>query len=330
MANSVSFEAYVSEHCHECFFTYVNSAIENGAVCIPGCRRNSSDTKRLIALDVTSVTAGALYGLGIIFHIILEANVRIVPADNTNSPKISTISLRLQCGMDLGIGIDSLDIRNIAVLPASNLMYSELLSDTLIPIIRKVDLERTAEKFLRRYCPEALKRPVPVDPSVICAHMGLTVAERQLSPGRSVFGQIVFFDTESSKAGTIYVDPLANYINRGGNLATSIIHECVHWDFHRKAFALNRLCHTGTTEMLCTSDNDDAGALENSISLMEWQANALAPRIQMPLSTFRRQAEATIAMLQQETPAEDLLDIIEQVIDGETVVVRALVKSDWT
>lgn len=48
---------------------------------------------------------------------------------------------------------------------------------------------------------------------------------------------------------------------------------------------------------------------------MEWQANALAPRIQMPMAMFKTQASKYIKKYRDMLGKDDIIDVIEPVID---------------
>lgn len=305
MSNQATFKDYVTRHCREKLLNAVAAFI---------AKKYSPTPVALADITVQSAKAGALNELGVSFVMLVGATIR-----HTDTPEPApreTVCLQMEGQVDLAQGPESLEITAVSQRTEMNVTYNQLLSDRLLPVIPKADLDRVADWMLRHYYPEALGEPMPVNPYVFAERVGAAVEERRLSPDSSVFGRIYFDDADSGiKAGTIYVDPEANYSYRGGNTATSIIHECVHWGLHRRAFAFRRLLSDSAPDLSCVSDSDGAKGQESDISLMEWQANALAPRIQMPLGTFRRQAEATIARLRQETPAEDLLDIIEQVID---------------
>lgn len=305
MSNRATFKDYVTRHCREKLLNAVAAFI---------AKKYSPTPVALADITVQSAKAGALNELGVSFVMLVGATIR-----HTDTPEPApreTVCLQMEGQVDLAQGPESLEITAVSQRTEMNVTYNQLLSDRLLPVIPKVDLDRVADWMLRHYYPEALGEPMPVNPYVFAERMGAAVEERHLSHDSSVFGRIYFDDADSGiKAGTIYVDPEANYSYRGGNTATSIIHECVHWGLHRRAFAFRRLLSDSAPDLGCVSDSVGAKGQGSDISLMEWQANALAPRIQMPLGTFRRQAEATIARLRQEAPAEDLLGIIEQVID---------------
>ncbi len=49
---------------------------------------------------------------------------------------------------------------------------------------------------------------------------------------------------------------------------------------------------------------------------MEWQANSLAPRIQMPLGTFKTKAFELIKQYRRELGTDEIIDVMEPVIDA--------------
>ena len=64
------------------------------------------------------------------------------------------------------------------------------MSNALVPIIYKDNLEKEAEAFLRKYYKEALLQPMWVDPSELAKRMKLTVIRHRISKDMNVFGQI--------------------------------------------------------------------------------------------------------------------------------------------
>ena len=62
----------------------------------------------------------------------------------------------------------------------------------------------------------------------------------------------------------------------------------------KKAFALEQLYNEDATQIKCKVVGGVEDPNNDDTKWMEWQANALAPRIQMPLAMFKRQASAMI------------------------------------
>lgn len=66
------------------------------------------------------------------------------------------------------------------------------MSNALVPIIYKDDLEKEAEAFLRKYYKEALLQPTWVNPSELARRMKLTVVQHRISEDMSVSGRSIF------------------------------------------------------------------------------------------------------------------------------------------
>ena len=190
-------------------------------------------------------------------------------------------------------------------------------------------MEEVALEFLKQHYPEALKKPIAIEPVLLAEKMGLSVELRDITDDFSIFGQIYFHDTEadfynpnteeyettSVKAKTIFVDPKAFFLRNLGAVNNTIVHECVHWDKHRKAFELERLYNSSASKIKCQVAGGIKGDDRDATDWMEWHANALAPRIQMPLGTFKTKAYEYIKQFAQEKAA-DMIEIIEPVIDA--------------
>ena len=95
--------------------------------------------------------------------------------------------------------------------------------------------------------------------------MGLTIRTQRIKQDASVFGQIYFVDTdvelfdanlgENRKVhidgGTILVDPRNFLLRNLGSVNNTTIHECVHWDKHRKVFELEKLFNADASCISC-------------------------------------------------------------------------------
>jgi len=202
------------------------------------------------------------------------------------------------------------------------------MSDSLIPVINKEQLESVATDFLNRHYPEALKTPMAVEPQVLAKKMGLSLEIRNITKDFSVFGQLYFHECDAEfynedtdemvqkhvDARTIFVDPKAYFLRNIGSVNNTIIHECVHWDLHRKAFELVRLYNNDASRIKCQVIGGIKGNNKDATDFLEWQANALAPRIQMPAGPFKAKAKEYIAKFMRETNARHATEVMEQVI----------------
>ena len=145
--------------------------------------------------------------------------------------------------------------------------------------------------------PKEQKPSMPLEPEILAEKLGLEVHLRDITEGFTVFGQIYSHDTEagfydrdkeecistSVKARTIIVDPKAYFLRNLGAVNNTIVHECVHWDKQRKALELERLYNSNAIKIKCQVAGEMKNSNKEATDWMEWQANALATRIQMPL-----------------------------------------------
>lgn len=317
MAANYSFRAYIKNNYFDRVYAAATRFIGTEYARIYTSINRLPEPANISLQDVAikSIRIGNQNDLNIAFDMLVVASLSIRESI-AKAPVSQAICLIICCQADLATDLLDLKVTEVRLSKDHVIFYDTLLSDTLVPIIRKADLERVANRILKKYCPDALSRPMAIDPYAFAGKMGLIVVERHLSTDYSIFGQIFFCDADDGiKAGTICVDPDANYAYRGGNVRTSIIHECVHWALHRKALAFRRLHDAALTDLSCATDNKHTEEILKDVSLLEWQANALAARIQMPLAMFRKQAKETLAKLHRDTGKTDTLDVIEDVIE---------------
>lgn len=177
---------------------------------------------------------------------------------------------------------------------------------------------------------KALLEPISVEPDKLCEAMGLKVRRARISADGNVFGRIYFYDgtadiyddttgevhAEDIPAGTILVDTTQSWLYGIGAFNNTIVHECVHWDRHKKAVALARLYNEEITHIGCKIVG---GAMEKKFDFIEWQANSLAPRIQMPASMVKKYVDSAITKIRKQTGLYDYIDIIENLIKDVAV-----------
>ena len=189
--------------------------------------------------------------LKIQFDVVVDAEIVITEGDyHYDDYDINNKWLAVKCIGDLACDLEDFRIIGIEVYQKSKM--SKPLSDALVPFIYKKDLESEAQEFLEKYYPENLKEARFLDPVELAATMGLSVEMRELTEDMSIFGQIYFQDAEVEfydakqcelvktivKAKTIVVDPNIFFLRNLGAVNNTIVHECVHWHLHRKAFEL--------------------------------------------------------------------------------------------
>ena len=207
----------------------------------------------------------------------------------------------VSCSAILRDGIRNFSIRDISEYSSERFKAEDALTKYLVPYVYAKDLDKHAEKFLQKYCPQALETPMPLPIKEIIDKMGLTVFYAPLSDG--VFGQTYFntatVDIYTSadqrevisteiQPGTILVNPDVFFMRNIGSRNNTIIHECVHWDKHNKFFELQKLLNPEHQAISCAVVEDyrkNPNQLEEELSWMEWQANSIAPKILIPEKT---------------------------------------------
>lgn len=332
MAHGRSFESYVSDRFYSKLFEAVSSFLEGNSHKINTASRLVRKIDKVVLSDIhvkhTFIEDGP--EMTISFAVLLEADYEIAENDRRNDRyDDETQWFKVSCTGDLSQNLDDFAITGVEEYINKGIQLSPM-SDELVPIIRKTDLEKHARRFLEQYYPEALLWPHPIDPRALAAKMGLTVLDESITPDLTVFGQLFFtdgdaelYDNESSEynripvsRGTVVVDPKAYFLRNIGNVNNTIVHECVHWALHKKAYELERLFNASASQIRCqTSSGMDKNWLRSDTNWMEWQANSLAPRILMPYDQALKKAAEIIKGYIDQQPEVCLIEFMEAVID---------------
>ena len=236
--------------------------------------------------------------------------------------------IQMDCKGDL-----SNNLRDFRVFDMSEYDYrnkpDKTLSEGLVPYMKRTELEFYAKQLLDAFWPELYKDHIPVEPETLAKRMGLKVFERRLTSDCSIFGEMIFatcsldvYDEERKEihketftAGTILVDPDIAFIRGLGTKNTTIIHECVHWFYHRKAFELVRLCNEEASRIECHVNGELKAVLtDKESSFIEWQANALPTYIMAPEPVLKLKVNELFNNYEHERESDDAIDFIEDVI----------------
>ncbi|MGX7092566.1 ImmA/IrrE family metallo-endopeptidase [Hutsoniella sourekii] len=238
--------------------------------------------------------------------------------------------LILDCSCEIENLKSSFNIKNIDVYRKGSIRKGNKYDENLIPIMKKEDYEKYAHRILENYYPEALNNPTPINPLILAEKIGVKVIERQIDKDCLVFGQTYFKDKSTEfyelesdsyvqevvKEGTIVVDPQNFFLRNIGSVSNTIAHEIVHWVYHKNAFLLQRLNDTEITNMTSLVKGGMRETFgDNLTEWMERQANALAPKILMPLGPFKTKAFSLIRKLSEGLDEIDRLDSMSRVID---------------
>lgn len=198
--------------------------------------------------------------------------------------------------------------------------------DDLVPVVHKEEYGKMADLFLWKvYGDEVIENTGYFMALDIVEKLKLKIEKCGL-PSLCT-GRIVMVDsnlkfqkqngettTRSIKAGTILMD-----YNKAGlmstNLITStIIHECVHWVFHRCAFELGRLYCINDEGFTCMKDKTATGSTAaKGNKFIEIQTLGIVPCILVPLSEVKKEAEEIARTVQNtcRNRAEGLAEVLD-------------------
>ena len=138
------------------------------------------------------------------------------------------------------------------------------LSQNLVPYMYEEDVEKHAETFLRKFYPKALLQPMAIPVEEVVEKMGMKMNFAPLEDGifgKTYFGceNVVVYDSILKKEkfeimtvpGTMLINPDVYFMYNVGTANNTIIHECVHWDRHRRPFELQKLLTGDMSHISC-------------------------------------------------------------------------------
>lgn len=203
------------------------------------------------------------------------------------------------------------------------------LSKDWVPYIRKKDFDDIAEKFLRKYYPQALTQPTPVPVETIVSEMGLSIHQEKLTIDNSVFGKMVFKDTDVEviedeqlvskhfNKGSILVDKDVVFKRNVGSYNNTVIHECIHWELHKVFHEVKMVLDKDHSQVSSwTEENLADSSMWTSLDWMEWQANGIAPRILMPKVQTRIKIRELFQTLTLVNPDISRSELVQEVVDN--------------
>lgn len=273
---------------------------------------HSGDTKRLSVIDmeIENVIHIEQPEDGVIaFDVIASCDVEMPSASRKGY--FNERWLKIHCQVTLGIDMSGFRIMSVGNCEPQEESDNDRLSGELVPIISRDQFEGEAEKFLTRYCPEALDKPMRVPIETIASDMKLQVIEDvPLSDDLTYFGTIIFdngnvldkhrkITIRNAKRGTVYLDPRVSYERSVGTKRTTLAHECFHWYRHQPYHVLMKMIgandNLGRAIQCQIAANTTDSDKWKAVDWMEWQAKGVAPRILMPAKTTRLKVEQLLA-----------------------------------
>lgn len=336
MATGRSFAEYVKSKCYSGLYKAAEDYVEREWESLPIYTKKVYKIGEIDLVDATiqRVYVEDLPGMRVKFDVGLELELEVKEHDYHYDESDQCFPwIRITCEGDLECGLDDWEIKRIIPYNSQNAPMNSM-SDALVPYISPDQLESVARQFLADYYPEALKitkhgeKPVWVDPMVFADRLGLKIVNQRISEDSSIFGQLYMVDTDAEvydsnlghtvvkhiEGKTIVVDPMNFLLRNLGSRNNTIIHECVHWVEHRKVFELERLFNASAACISCEVVGGAAASVaKKATEMMERQANALAPRIQMPAEPFKAKANEYIGKFMRQMDAKHTVDVMENV-----------------
>ncbi|VIG16564.1 Uncharacterised protein [Clostridioides difficile] len=338
MGKGRSFKEYIKKRFDNEFWAIAEEYLNNTPETI---EKLSFNLRRPGDFEITDVCVEHLWiddkpGMEIHFDVALSVTIEVQEGDyHYDDCDERTFWLMLNCRGDIEKEFADFEILDYEAYSGKNRIENPM-DDSLVPYIPYERMEQEAETFLKRNYPDALRvpfrgqAPVWVDSTKLAEKMGLQIQSRRIKADSSVYGQIYFEDTEvelfdnemgedikAHIAGkTILVDPAMYLLRNLGSVNNTIIHECVHWDKHRKAFRLEQIFNDSISCISCEVEGGaTSGISKSSTDYMEKQANQLAPRIQMPREPFIAKAKEYITTFMRDMNGAHEVDVMQSVID---------------
>jgi len=181
VATNRSFKEYVADRFENELFiaieNYVTENQENLDLRLYKVR-NICGTE-LSDIDVKYVSVNDLPDMKIEFDVVVEAELEVRESDHHYDESENCSQwFMLKCSGDLECSLNDFKILSITEHNSKN-KRARPMSDSLIPVINKEQLESVATDFLNRHYPEALKTPMAVEPQVLAKKNGFIIRNKK-------------------------------------------------------------------------------------------------------------------------------------------------------
>ncbi len=198
MSKDRSFKAYVAHRFYNELFYAVRDYLNRNTRTIT---TKSQQVRQVDHAWLSDIAVKHVYvedrpGTRIAFDVLVEAYFEVSERDRSYDRYADEADwFKISCTGDLAQNLDDFWVFSIEVYNARGRQHNPL-SDALVPIIRREQLEDVAKDFLTKYYPEALKGSVAVYPPELACRIGLSVLRQFL--GR-YFSSIVKLSTITTR-----------------------------------------------------------------------------------------------------------------------------------
>ncbi|MBY4959446.1 hypothetical protein [Streptococcus suis] len=220
-----------------------------------------------------------------------------------------TYTTRFSFWLDGYFALDDLQVMNFRTSTHKGLESHFTQRLDLIPYMNRGEYDIAASHIISKYYPEfsvTTDNIGTVDVILLAQRMELNLVFLNVSEVNEQQRAMVKFDNEPVKAfdpetgeiieylptvGDLIVDAKLLDPKRVGELNNSILHECVHWEFHWQHFAFKRILsnYYGSPKLIPLNLVN-----ENPEYAMECQAKGIAPRILMPKNSVEKMIISTM------------------------------------
>lgn len=226
-------------------------------------------------------------------------------------------------------GLQDMKVTEVSEYYKANYDKDKSMSQSWLNYMYEERMDEYAEDFLRRNYPKALLQHMPIDPYEVAKAMGMTIYYAPMEDnvfGMTFFGRekVTVFENIINRnkieietvPGTMLINPDVFFMRNIGTAYNTIIHECVHWDRHQKAFILQRILQGGINHISCEMVEGEYNGItpDETLKWMEWQANQLAPRILMPEKTTRWVFNKYLADVHTSKPGQRYAETLQEVV----------------
>ena len=289
-----SMKDYILKHCKRLIFRSLNQSVREGTLDLP----NDMDWGP-VTLSAANCTIGEMSFWRYDKYTAL-ADIVVQPEICTEDsfascPLYVELWINMKSGMEFYTG-ECGHLRNLPERPYWR------LSNYMIPILRKDEIEAGAEELLLKLCPNALSDLNEHNAFVLAERMGLNVERLPLYNKSRTLSMLFFcagIVTIQDDPPTPEANPPDPYsVTIPGNTILintravhkdycqlEIYHECIHYDWH---FMFYRLQHMHTNDINALKTRriviTDSTQNRNPLTWMEWQANRGSFGLMMPLS----------------------------------------------
>ena len=200
------------------------------------------------------------------------------------------------------------------------------LDDYLVPRMKKENLDGMAAYFFKA-CGMDGKCTGPVSPKKIAATLGLDIECVRLTRSGTLMSELLFngggidaYDDGLNPIHlhfdkpTILVDYEASRRNSAGRVSMPILHECIHYVFHRPFYELQLLKSPQLSGFSCEAPRHGGNEEKDPVHWIEKQTCQLTPRVMMPVVPFTEKAHEILDMMRIRYPKIGRLAVYEKAI----------------